>query len=245
MITRYRIDIAYDGTAYGGWQIQPNCCTVQQKIQEALYTLTGQESIVHGSGRTDRGVHASGQVAHFDLSDPRIQNLRRALNALLPADIRILKLVKTCDDFHARLSARGKEYRYFIWNGEILPPFIRHFRTHVPPELKVEDMRTAASMLEGVHNFKSFAANPDRPVQSFVRQIDRIEIKKRGNEVVIAVEGNGFLYKMVRSIAGHLIRVGQGKLNPDSTERILARMQRTAEVETAPSQGLFLWRVLY
>ncbi len=243
---RHRITAAYDGSAYAGWQVQPEHRTVQSEIEAALGTLAGRAVKIHGSGRTDQGVHARGQVAHFDL--PRAippANLKRALNGLLPADIRILAAARARPDFHARRSARGKEYRYFIWNGEILPPWLRAYRAHMRKPLDVPAMRAAAGHLVGRHDFAAFTANPNREVESTVRSLTELRVSRRGAEVVVVAKSDGFLYKMVRSLCGLLIRVGEGAVTPDEVPGILVSRVRTARVPTAPPQGLFLWHVTY
>jgi tRNA pseudouridine38-40 synthase len=245
-MTRYRFDIAYDGTAYAGWQVQPNGVTVQATIEKALLEVTGGTVKVHGSGRTDQGVHARRQVAHGDV-ETRLSpgGLARALNALLPDDIRMLRVQAAAADFHARKHAVSKEYRYFIWNGEVLPPHLRHTRTHVRKPLNVAAMRQAAAHLVGRHDFAAFTANPNRLVQTTVRRLLVLDVRKRGHEITIVASGEGFLYKMVRSLAGWLIRVGEGGVPPSRTRDILSSRVRTARVPTAPPQGLFLWQVRY
>jgi tRNA pseudouridine38-40 synthase len=243
---RYKLTIAFDGTDYAGWQVQPGHRTIQGEIENAFRKMTGERVIVHGSGRTDQGVHAVGQVAHADLSRDRpCRDIQKALNALLNDDIRIMKVSKTRADFHARRSAASKEYRYFIWNGETLPPTVRRYRCHFRKPLDVKAMRMAASFLEGRRDFASFTANANREVESTVRHLVSLKIARRGNEVVIAAKGDGFLYKMVRSLAGFLLRVGEGALSPSEAKTILNSGIRTARVPTAPPQGLFLWRVTY
>lgn len=244
-MTRYRITLSYDGSDYAGWQIQPNGRTVQETLEQAVRTLTGETVKIHGSGRTDQGVHARMQVAHLDLEMDRKINMAKALNSVLPADIRILKVEKAAADFHARRSAAGKEYRYFIWNAELLPPFLRRYRTHVRRRLDVEAMRRAAALLTGRHDFAAFTANPNREVDGTVRHLTALRVLKRGSEIVIVARGEGFLYKMVRSLAGFLIRVGEGGVRPEEAAAILHSRQRTARVPTAPPEGLFLWRVFY
>jgi len=243
---RYRIDVSYDGTSYAGWQIQPNAVTVQQKLEAAISKLTREKVKVHGSGRTDQGVHAKLQVAHFDMNKalPAV-SLRRGLNALLPADIRILNAKTAEPGFHARRSALSKEYRYFIWNAEIMPPFLRKYRTHVKTCLDTKAMAEAASYLVGHHDFTSFTANPNRKIEVFVRQLLELRVVKHGSEIVFIASGNGFLYRMVRSIAGFLIRVGEGAVAAGETQRILRSCTRTGRVPTAPPEGLFLWKVRY
>ncbi len=147
--------------------------------------------------------------------------------------------------FHARRSAAAKEYRYFIWNADILPPVLRHYRTHVRQPLDVEAMQAAAVLLEGRHDFAAFSANPNRPVESTVRELYRLQVRRRGAEIVIIARADGFLYKMVRSLAGFLIQVGAGAVPAREADAILRSRERTARVPTAPPQGLFLWRVFY
>jgi tRNA pseudouridine38-40 synthase len=243
---RYRITVAYDGTGYGGWQVQPGVMTVQERLESTLERLAGTRPKIHGSGRTDRGVHALGQVAHFDLERPFTGTaLQRGLNALLPPDIRITACDQTDPEFHARRCAAWKEYRYFIWNASVLPPHVRLYRAHVIRPLNVTLMREAAAHLVGRHDFAALTANPNREIASTVREITRLDVRKKGPEIAIVVRGDGFLYKMVRSIAGILIRIGEGALPAGEMARIRESKVRTARVPTAPAQGLFLWRVGY
>ena len=243
---RYKIIIAYDGSEYAGWQVQPGRKTVQGEIEKAFAVFTRERVIVHGSGRTDQGVHAAGQVIHLDLVVPRsCDEISRALNALLPDDIRALKVMFAKPGFHARRSAIWKQYRYFVWNNEVMPPFIRRYRHHMKNRLDVDAMRLAASMLVGQNDFKAFTANPNRKVESTIRNLTELQVRRSGSEVVITAGCDGFLYKMVRSLAGFLLRVGDGELHPSETVRILNSGLRTAVVPTAPPQGLFLWHVYY
>jgi tRNA pseudouridine38-40 synthase len=243
---RYRLQIAYDGTAYAGWQVQPGHVTVQQRLEEVLARLTGARVRVYGSGRTDQGVHARGQIAHCDPPTPwDRRELRKALNALLPPDIRVVAAARAPASFDARRSARAKEYRYFIWNREVMDPCRRFHWTHVRRPLDVAAMRQAAAMLVGRHDFAGFTANPNRAVESTVRRLTALRVTRRGSEVVITAVGEGFLYKMVRSLCGLLLRVGEGAEPPAAAGEILAARVRTARVPTAPPQGLFLWRVGY
>ena len=243
---RYKIVVAYDGTSYAGWQIQPNGMTVQEKLETALHQLTGETIKVHGSGRTDQGVHGREQPAHFDLCNPfPVRSLPRALNSMLPPDIRVLRAVTVSPVFDARRHASGKEYRYFIWNAEVMPPFHRHYKTHVKTPLHVAAMREAAGLLVGRHDFAAFSSNPSREMETTVRDLYELKVAKRGREIVIRARGSGFLYKMVRSLAGFLIRVGEGAVPPQDARAILLSRTRTARVPTAPPQGLFLWHVSY
>ncbi len=243
---RYKMIVAYDGTEFSGWQTQPGRLTIQGELERVLRELTGQPERIQCSGRTDSGVHALAQVAHFDLAGPQvIRRLLLGFNALLPPGIRVHRLAKAAPDFHARFSAVAKEYRYYIWNGPIMPPHLRHYRTLVRRPLDIKAMRRAAAALEGEHDFAAFSANPNREIDGTVRRLQRLRVARAGREICIRATGEGFLYKMVRSLAGFLIRVGVGELPPESAARILASKVRTARVPTAPPQGLFLWRVSY
>lgn len=245
-ITRYRMIVGYDGTGYAGWQIQPRHVTIQQRLQEAIQRTLGESSVVHGSGRTDRGVHARRQVAHFDLSVQREPgSITRSLNAVLPADIRVVSVRKAASDFHARRNAKEKEYRYFIWNDDTVPPFLRLYRAHIRERLDIDAMRKAAGLLRGRHDFTAFTANPNRAVESAVRSLHELAVRQRGPEVVIVARSEGFLYKMARSLSGFLIRVGRGEIPYGQAATILRSRQRTARVPTAPPEGLFLWQVTY
>lgn len=243
---RFRMSVAYDGTAYSGWQVQPGRVTIQSELERVIGKVTGETVRVHCSGRTDAGVHARDQVTHFDLLQtlaPR--RLTLALNALLQDDIRVMSLRPCPGDFDARRSATGKEYRYFIWDGVVLPPFLRHHRTHERRRLDTDAMAAAAADLVGRHDFAAFAANPHQERGGTVREMWRLDVKSKGHEVTIVAGGEGFLYKMVRSLAGFLIRVGTGELEASDAATILASKERTARVPTAPPQGLFLWKVSY
>lgn len=247
MPTRYKMKIAYDGTNYSGWQVQPNLRTVQGEIERLLAEMAGQQHVrVESSGRTDSGVHARAQVAHFDLEKPiDPKYFQRGLNAQIDRDIRIQTLEKSTPDFHARFSAVGKEYRYFIYNGLVVPPTKRLYRLSEGCPLDVERMRAAAALLVGEHDFAPFAANRKMPIESTVRTIHSFHVRKHGADITLEVRGNGFLYKMVRSLAGFLIHVGVGRLEPEAALDILAHGKRTAKVQTAQPQGLFLWKVFY
>lgn len=256
MRTRYcKLTIAYDGTGYGGWQVQPNAVTVQQLVEQALAKLTGYAVRIHGSGRTDAGVHARAQVASGTLITRHApRTLLRALNANLPDDIRILRVQEVDARFHARFSAKRKEYRYQIDGGAVADPFLRRCVWHHPRPLDVVAMRQAVRLLKGRHNFTALAAKPSprdaegrgrQSERSPVRTISKLTITKRGNLLTIAVAADGFLYKMVRSIVGALVKVGEGRLTAEQLGALLRGRKRTALVETAPARGLFLWRVWY
>ncbi len=258
---RFRLLLAYDGTAYNGWQRQPSGLpSIQQTIEEALlpFARHGKEGpppgfagfTVVGSGRTDAGVHAHGQVAHVNIDrDLPPVALKRALNVSLPADIRVLDVSAAAPDFHAQFSTHGKEYRYFVWNGEVLPPDRRLYAAHVRNPLDIAAMRDAAARFVGEHDFAAFTANPHRTVASTVRTVRGIDVVAEpapfGTLVEFRVCGNGFLYKMVRSIVGFLLAVGLGRERPENVDEVMASRVRTARVESAPPQGLFLWSVQY
>ena len=247
MSTRYKIRVSYDGTNYSGWQVQPNLQTIQGEIERLLAEMTGQKHVrVESSGRTDTGVHARGQVAHFDLpKEIDAKYFQRGLNAQLNRDIRIESMQKVSADFHARFSAKGKEYRYFIYNGLIVPPTKRLYRLQEGRPLDIERMRVAAALLVGEHDFAPFAANRRVPIKDTVRTIHSLYVRKHGADITLEVQGNGFLYKMVRGLAGFLVHVGMGRLEPDSVIDILEHGKRTAKVQTAQPHGLFLWKVFY
>lgn len=244
---RFKLTVAYDGTAYSGWQVQPHHPSVQQEIEETLKGIVGHAVKIHGSGRTDQGVHARGQVAHVDLTcRMSAESVGRALNARLPQDIRILKASLAKPDFHARRSAAGKEYRYFVWNDPTMLPDRRLYAAHAYRKLDVAAMRAAATHFVGRHDFASFTANPQRDVESTVRTIFSFTVSKRGKEIVFSVSGEGFLYKQVRSMVGFLMRVGEGAEKPEAVAELLQSCApRKARVPSAAAHGLFLWRVWY
>ncbi|MBN2161334.1 MAG: tRNA pseudouridine(38-40) synthase TruA [Pontiellaceae bacterium] len=247
MSTRYKIKVAYDGTNYSGWQVQPHHRTVQGEIERLLAEMTCQKHVrVESSGRTDAGVHARAQVAHFDLKKPvDPKYFMRGLNAQLDRDIRVMSFEQVSPDFHARFSAVGKEYRYFIYNGLLVPPEKRLYRLQEGRRLDVDRMRQAAALLTGEHDFAPFSANPKRELDGTVRTIHSFNIRRHGADITLEVQGNGFLYKMVRSLAGFLIEVGMGRREPEFVHDIFAHGKRTAVVPTAQPQGLFLWKVFY
>jgi tRNA pseudouridine38-40 synthase len=240
------LTIAYDGAAYGGWQLQPNVPTVQQLIELAAEKLAGHPVRLHGSGRTDAGVHAKAQVANCSFATRLTREiLRSAFNANLPPDIRVTRVEEVGQNFHARFSAKGKEYRYQIDCGAVADPFLRGQAWHHPRPLDVAAMRRAARSIKGRHDFSALAANPLRPVETPVRTISKLSVTKRGPLLTISVRADGFLYKMVRSIAGALVKVGEGRLTEEQLRALIRGKKRTALIETAPAHGLFLWKVLY
>lgn len=242
---RIVLHIEYEGTNYGGWQCQENAPSIQSEIERSVHQLTGEHIRIHGAGRTDAGVHALRQVAHFDVNTPiPPDKFAFALNPLLPEDISIKKSFETQNDFHARYSAKGKHYRYVITNTETRPAVWRNFCMHVPYPLNIENMREAASHLIGEHDFASFQA-AHSSVKDTVRTIQKLEITKEDDIISIDICGNGFLYNMVRIIAGTLIDAGSGKVLPGSMRDILSACDRTSAGPTAKARGLFLVEVLY
>ena len=214
--------------------------------KEFHVSVIGDDKDKGSAAKPFKTISAAAQVAHFDLARaPKPAKLLLGMNALLRPDIRILRLARTRPDFHARFDAAGKEYRYFIWNDVFAPPWLRLYRAAVRRPLDVAAMRKAARLLAGRRDFAAFSANPHREIAGTVRHLRRLTVTRRGREVVIAATGDGFLYKMVRSLAGFLIRVGTGELDPAQATHILDSKVRTAVVPTAPAAGLFLWRVRY
>ena len=242
---RIHFIVEYDGTNYAGWQRQANALAVQQVIEEALTRLTRERIVVHGASRTDAGVHALGQSAHFD-TESRIPagKFSYAANALLPPDIRIRASREVPADFHARFSARGKRYRYLFYDDRHAGALNRFTHAHSIYPLNDDRMRAEANALIGVHDFAAFAASGS-VVRDTVRTIWRAEVARKDNEVTLLVEGNGFLYNMVRIIAGTLRDVGSGKLAPGALKRAIDTGDRLDLGVTAPAHGLTLMEVFY
>ena len=242
---RFRLTLAFDGGAYSGWQRQANGPSVQQTLEEAFLRVARERVCVVGSSRTDAGVHAQGMVAHLD-SATRIppEKLAFALNTALPEDVRVLGSELAPAGFHARFSAAGKIYRYRIWNARHMNPIGRRYRMHVPVPLDDRRMDEAAQSLLGTHDFSAFAASGS-VARSAVRTIYRARVARRGDEVSLLVLGDGFLYNMVRIIAGTLIEVGQGKRAPDAFSRAIASGNRLDLGQTAEACGLTLEAALY
>ncbi len=245
---RYKLTIAYEGTHYSGWQVQPNAITIQALIQDALATLLHIPTHVTASGRTDAGVHAHAQVAHFDTPDTlNCLKTQRSLNGLLPCDIRITTLQAVPETFHARFSARAKTYYYNLSLGDTPDPFMRFFATHLYRPLNLAKVQEAASHFLGTHDFTSFAneANSGAAAKNPVRTLSAFDVNETPTGVRIEVTGNGFLYKMVRNMVGALIAVGTGKLEPSDIPRLLKVRDRRQAPLAAPARGLFLHRVEY
>ena len=243
-----KLVLEYDGSRYDGWQKQGNTDnTIQGKLEAILCKWTGEEIEVHGSGRTDAGVHAKGQVANFHVDAricPKADDAKNYLNRYLPEDIRVLWAEEMPERFHSRLNATRKTYAYFVETADKKDVFQRKYVYGLGERLDVEAMKKAASYLLGEHDFKSFCSNK-KMKKSTVRRLDAIEIKKQGSRVTFEYTGNGFLYNMVRILTGTLIEVGLGKRKPEEMKTILAAMNREAAGMTAPPEGLFLMNVEY
>jgi len=242
---RWKCMCAYDGTHFAGWQSQQGGGAIQDVIEGRLRQMFGGLVRCHSSGRTDAGVHALGQVFHFDAAWKHgPERLRAALRAGLPPTIQLKSLRAVPKEFHARFSATGKVYVYHLFLGDA-DPFTRPFAWAIEKPLDLEAMKTAAGVLRGKHDFRAFSALNGPPKDDTVRDLRRLEIVKRGPRVRITAEANGFMYKMVRSLVGGLISVGEGKLTPAQLRAILVSGKRTPLVQTAPPQGLFLVKVFY
>ncbi len=242
----YKLTIQYDGTRYRGWQVQGNTDqTIQGKVEGVLSRLTGQPVELHGSGRTDAGVHALGQVANVKLPRPfDPSELLRELNRYLPADIGVIAVEPAPERFHARLNAHSKTYRYRIWNSEIPNVLERSYLYPLPEPLDVAAMERAAADLVGTHDFRSFCGLK-RFKKSTIRTITDITITQHGSEVRLEFTGNGFLMRMVRILAGTLVEVGLGQRAADAIPAVLAAQARAAAGPALPAQGLALVRVEY
>lgn len=245
---RIRIQVAYDGTEYHGWQVQPGLATIQATLEKVIGEIEGKPVHVAGSGRTDAGVHALAQVAAFTIENPiPLENLRRAMNRLLPPDIRILAAEEVRLDFNPRYAAKAKTYEYRIFRGEICSPFERRYVWHYPYPLNVGRMIQVAWLMEGEHDFSAFAASDERDVEgaSKIRTIFCSRLAEEGDRLVYRVTGSGFLKHMVRNIVGVLVEAGKG--NVDSAG-LLARLEPGCTIPpgpTAPARGLFLISVEY
>ncbi len=243
-MANYKLTIAYDGTNYRGWQYQPDQRTVQGTIHRALQIITKKKPKLYGAGRTDAGVHAIGQVANFHtkLSIPP-DSMKKAINSLIPPDIRILKCEIVDDKFNARFHSKGKVYEYRVYRGEIVSPFLYRYVAHVRGNLNVETIIEASKLLIGEKDFSSFTS--DSTEKNKIRRIENFEVWEEGDMLYFRVKGSGFLKYMVRIMVGTLLEVGRGKISPEEFQNIIEAKDRTLAGPTAPPQGLFLLRVLY
>lgn len=242
-VRRILLRVAYDGTDFHGWQVQPGLPTVQGELERILTEIEGSAVAVHGSGRTDAGVHARGQMAAVTMGNPiPVDNLRRAVNRLLPETIRVLETREVALDFHPRFDARAKTYEYRIYREEVCPPFERRYVHHHPYPLDEGRMIEAARCFEGEHDFVSFAS-AQREMETTVRTIFESRMERRSNELVYRVRGSGFLMHMVRLIMGTLVEVGKGNLSREDIGEMLAGRRKA--IMLLPARGLTLVSVEY
>jgi tRNA pseudouridine38-40 synthase len=242
---KLRIVVEYDGTDFAGWQRQPGQRTVQATLEDAIREMTGETTFVRGAGRTDAGVHADGQVASFAL-EAKIPTggLLRGLNSTLPSDLAIVDVADAAPDFDARFSARGKVYRYTVFNHFVRSPLRARRAWHVRQPLDLPAIRRAAALLVGEHDFRAFRAS-DCDRRTTHRIVRRLDVERQGAIVVFEVEATAFLKNMVRILVGTLIDVGRGRIDEATVARMLETGDRTAGGMTAPACGLTLLRVIY
>ena len=233
---KFKLTLAYDGSAYQGWQSQKSGRGVQDQVESALARLFPSGPKLTGSSRTEAGVHALGLVAHFEVPELRmpVRHLALAINSLLPEDIRVTRAAKAVNAFHARFDAVSKEYRYRIWNHPAMNPLLRTQAWHVPRKLDLDAMREAAALFVGRHDFSAFTANRPGELGDPVRTLDRCEIRRRG-----------FLYKMCRGIVGTLVQVGEGRFPAAAVTSMFESRDRRKSGMNAPAHGLILWKVDY
>lgn len=244
---RLKCTIQYDGSNYAGYQIQPNAKTIQEEIESILTRMhKGKMIRIHSSGRTDRGVHAIGQVFHFDtdLSLPT-ENWLKALNAQLPDDIQVTEVIEVEADFHARIDAKMKEYRYFVEQADLPNIFKRHYVHFERNSLDMKKMEAACQWFIGTHDFTSFSSARSTVKGTKVRTLFDVRVERQADQFVFVLKGDGFLYNMVRIIVGVLLDAGKGKVNEAEVKEMFAAKNREFVGATLPPEGLFLWEVIY
>jgi tRNA pseudouridine38-40 synthase len=241
-----KLVIEYDGTNYQGWQVQPKGLTIQGMIEEKLALITGEATHLIGSGRTDSGAHAFGQVANFRTkSQLDVHSIQRALNSLLPPDIVIQKVEEVEEDFHARRQSKSKVYEYRILNRDLRSAFHYEYAWYIPQKLDLKEMRKATRILAGEHDFSSFRS-VGSPTRTAIRRVIRAEWKRgRDGFIRFEIEANGFLKQMVRALVGTLVEVGRDKIDSEEFRKILDSRDRKRAGPTAPARGLFLKEVKY
>ena len=240
---RYKAIVSYDGTAYQGWQKQPDKNSVQAKIDTAFSRLSQHGVKITGAGRTDKGVHAFGQVFHFDC-DKEFKDITKSINSQLPEDIRIVSCKPVSDEFHSRYDAKWKHYSYIINTGKF-NPIQRNYAYQLGIELDEEKMQEAAKVLVGTHDFSSFNATRKDEIEDQVRTIYKIEVKRRGSLVTVDYYGDGFLRYMIRMMTGALIEAGKGKITAEDIQNIMEKMDKTACNYNVPACGLYLIEISY
>jgi tRNA pseudouridine38-40 synthase len=247
MSPRLKLTVAYDGAAFAGWQSQAHRNTVQDELERALQKISGQRIRFHGAGRTDAGVHALAQCAHIDLPDKRmsIERWRNALNAVLPATVRVLRCQYVSQKFHALFSATGKLYRYRIWAALILPPLELGRAWHIFLPLDVDLLKAAGQKFIGTHDFAAFAANRGKKGKNTTRTISSVRVRRSGSRITIDVAGDGFLYKMVRLMVGAMIRVALRKMDLSEIAARLKTGRADGSRFVAPAEGLYLIKIWY
>ncbi len=239
------LEIAWHGAAFHGWQRQEGCPTVQGELERAWTAVTGERVPIEGASRTDRGVHALGQVAHLRTASPLpLERVRPALNAHLPEAVVVRRAAEAAPGFHARFGARGKRYLYALWNAPVRPVILRGLVAWERRSLDPGRMREAAARLQGRHDFAAFQG-AGSPREDTVRHLRAIRIRAHRGRILFLVEGDGFLYRMVRNLVGTLLEVGRGARGPAWVESVLAGRDRRRAGPTAPAEGLYLYRVLY
>ena len=247
-MTRYKAIIAYDGTHFNGFQKQPNGRTVQEEMEKTLKKMAnGKEITVFGSGRTDAGVHAMGQVIHFDYPEERpLERMRFGLDTQSSEDIAVKAVEIVSDDFHARYLVKEKTYQFRVDIGKPRSPFRRHYASYFPYPLDLSKIQRALPDLIGPHDFTSFCASGSS-IEDKVRTIyeAKMEVNEAGDELLFTFRGNGFLYKMIRILVGTLLKIGNGRLSEDSIPEIIAKKDRNAAGPTAHPEGLYLYEVVY
>ena len=240
-----KLIIEYDGTNYVGWQKQINGIGIQEKIEEAIFKITGEKVHLIGSGRTDSGVHARGQVANFyTKSKISGDRFKYAINTKLPFDIVIVESEEVDKDFHSRCDAKAKEYSYLIYNSTTRSPLYRNYSYHVFYVLDDNKMRQGANYLLGTHDFLAFTGSKNN-LEDTCRTINSINLKRKGDFIKLNIRGNGFLYNMVRIIAGTLVDIGRGRIQPEDIPNIIKSKDRKCAGPTAAAQGLYLEKVYY
>ncbi len=242
---KYRITLAYDGTEYCGWQVQPRQATIQGVLNAVLEKFEGAPVATHAAGRTDAGVHAEGQVVSFRLArEWEGKALRRALNGNLPPDIRVLNAAVAADDFHARFDAKGKTYRYQLYTGEVMSPFLVRYAWHHPSPIEVERMAEDARQLVGTHDFTAFTV-ADGETRTNVRTVTDIHLERDGQWLKLFFTGDGFLRYQVRTMVRALVEANQGRLKTGSLAKLIASGDRALVGAPAPAPGLTLMKVEY